>query len=139
MPETPSPIVHLCDELATAISAAGIPATRDICPDINFEDIESLAGIVAPYSLKTKRHTRADERHNELKLVAFIVAPAKKRDLPDLIARVDAVVDALLSSDLPSAKILDIDIDPIDDELFFRDSTYKATLGVTLQYINDRT
>ena len=139
MPEAPSPIVQLCDELATAISAAGVPAVRDLCPDINFEDIESLSGIVAPYSIKTRRHTRANEHHNELKLVAFIVAPAKKRELPDLIARVDALVDVLLAADLPSAKITDIELDPIDDEKFFQDSMYKATLGVTVQYLSDRT
>lgn len=137
MPDS-TPIVQLCEELATSIIAAGIPASRDICPDIKFEDIETLTGIVTPYSIKTRRHTRADERHNELKLVVFIVSPAKKRDLPDFIARVDQLVSALLASDLPSAKIMEIELDPIDDERFFEDSLYKATLGVTLQYISDR-
>jgi len=69
----------------------------------------------------------------------FVVAPAKKRDLPDLIARVDQLVSALLAADLPSAKIMEVELDPIDDERFFEDSLYKATLGVTLQYISDRT
>ncbi len=134
-----SPIIQLCEELATSIIAAGIPAVRDVCPDLKFESIESLSGIVSPYSIVTKRHTRADERHNELKLVVFIVAPAKKREIPDLITRVDSLVTVLLAADLPSAKITNIEVDPIDNESFLQDSLYRATLGVTLQYISDRT
>lgn len=135
---TESPIVLLCEELATAVSAAGIPAARDLCPDLEFGNIETLTGIVTPFSITTRRHTRADERHNELKLVVFIVTPAKKRDLPELIARVDELVSTLLAVELPSARVTSIELEPIDDERFFRESTFKATLGVTLQYISDR-
>lgn len=134
-----SPIIQLSDELVTALIAAGIPAVRDLCPELSFESIETLTGIVTPYSITTKRHTRADERYNELKLVVFIVTPAKKRELPDLISRVDSLVSDLLIADLPSAKIADIELDPLDDESFFKDSTFRATLGVTLTYITDRT
>mgnify|MGYP001299697435 CR=1 FL=1 len=98
-----------------------------------------MSGIVAPYSIVTKRHTRAEERHNELKLVVFIVAPAKKPEIPDLITRVDSLVTELLAADLPSAKITNIEVDPIDNESFLQDSLYRATLGVSLQYISDRT
>lgn len=133
-----SPVIQLCEELATAVTVSGIPAVRDLCPDINFENIEQLSAVVTPYSIKTCRHTRATERHNELKLVVFVVSPAKKRELPDLLARVDDLVSDLLAQDLPSAKITGIELDPIDDEKFFQESLYKATLGVTVTYISDR-
>lgn len=134
-----SPIIQLCEELATAVTVAGIPTTRDLCPDIKFESIEALTGVITPYDINTRRHTRADERYNELKLLVFIVSPAKKRELPELITRVDSIVSILLGEDLPSAKITGIELDPLDNEMFSQESIFKATLIVTLTYITDRT
>jgi hypothetical protein len=131
-----TPIVKLSNELASAVTLSGIPATVDLCPDMEFGDVTDLTAIVTPASQASSRHTRAGQRLNEATLMVFIISPATKEQLPGLLERLDALIATLLADELPSARISKVEYDHMDLDSMRQVRLYKAAITVTAQYIS---